>query len=94
MFNMILSRDLHVSLITNATNTFFESKISVVNRYASLATASPLDDMSLHHKFINSALGIHCHRMRYIHFSMELLENDFSFQFKCPKLLAKVFQFL
>jgi len=32
MFNMILSRGLHVSLITNATNMFFESKISVANR--------------------------------------------------------------
>ncbi|ONM54130.1 Embryonic flower 2 [Zea mays] len=69
--------------------TFCSHKVDAVVRYASLATASPLDDMSLHHKFINSALGIHCHRMRYIHFSMELLENDFSFQFKCPKLLAK-----
>jgi len=32
VFNMILSRGLHVSLITNATNMFFESKISVANR--------------------------------------------------------------
>jgi hypothetical protein len=32
MFNLILSRVRHVSLITNAINMFFESKISVANR--------------------------------------------------------------